>query len=134
MGYGDDSQSDSGIAQNGGYPAYAPDLNGPAGPPPGNDADYAQAPARPPYNPNFAPAPPPSPVPQSTADDRPGLKLIFWDLRPDQQVHDYLVTPKTLYVFDGGRRREIPLVDIDVVATRQANQESGIDFSVPAGN
>ncbi len=74
----------------------------------------------------------PQPAPEPPAN-RPALTLIFWDLRPNQEVHDYLVTPKTLYVFDGGRRREIPLVDVDVVATAQLNRENGVEFGVPIG-
>jgi hypothetical protein len=34
-------------------------------------------------------------------------------------------------VLDGGHRREIPLVDIDVVGTQEANRDSGVDFAVP---
>ena len=78
------------------------------------------------------PPPPgvPEPLPQAA------ITLVFKDGH-SQQVHNYAVTKTTLYVLDdaaSGRRPEIPLDTIDVAATVRTNQESGLDFSVPAGN
>ena len=64
-------------------------------------------------------------------EERPALTLVFWDLRPDQHIHDYLIARNTLVVLDGGHRREIPMVDIDVTATQQANRDAGVEFAVP---
>jgi hypothetical protein len=132
FGYGDDSytgsnqEEDSGYS-SGGYPSYGPpppsDSYGPPAPPE-QPPQEAERPSRPAYNSDAA-------TPGQAADDNPGLKLIFWDLRPDQTIHNYLVTRNTLMVLDGGHRREIPLVDIDVVGTQEANRDSGVDFAVP---
>ena len=78
------------------------------------------------------PPPPgvPDPLPQAA------ITLVFKDGH-SQQVHNYAVTKTTLYVLDdaaSGRRPEIPLDTIDVAATVRTNQESGLDFTVPAGN
>jgi hypothetical protein len=138
-----DAGPDQGAGYGGGYgdnglppPNYG--YGSPGAPPPnygyGSPAPPDQAPpdVERPRRPAYAPEAPPADTAQAQAtDDRPGLKLVFWDLRPDQTVHDYLVTRNTLVVLDGGHRREIPLVDIDVVGTREANRDSGVDFAVP---
>jgi hypothetical protein len=46
------------------------------------------------------------------------------------QVQNYALTPTTLYVLDA-QRRDIPLDQINVAATQQANRAVGIDFQVP---
>jgi hypothetical protein len=78
------------------------------------------------------PPPPgvPEPLPQAA------ITLVFKDGH-SQQVRNYALTKTTLYVLDdaaSGRRPEIPLDTIDLAATERTNQESGLDFSIPAGN
>jgi hypothetical protein len=58
------------------------------------------------------------------------VTLIFKDGRPLEQIHNYAMTRTTLYVLDA-RHRDIPLDQLDLVATKKANHEAGIDFSLP---
>jgi hypothetical protein len=59
------------------------------------------------------------------------VTVIFNDGRPPVQIHNYLLTTNTLTVLDP-QYREIPLAQIDVAATQQANRAAGVDFHVPA--
>jgi len=91
--------------------------------------------AEPPY-----PAPPEPPgiyPPAGTdSDSAPmpfsadGVMLVFKDGRPPLRVHDYVLTHKTLYVWDR-RQLVIPTDQLDLVATNKANQDTGVDFQLP---
>lgn len=69
-------------------------------------------------------------VPAAPAAAEGAVTLIFRDGRASEQIHNYLVTPTTLAVLDQ-QRRDIPLDQIDLVATVRANRDAGVDFSVP---
>lgn len=118
---GDQSAQASQTGDNGGYgPEAAPDDNEQA-----QGMTYQAQQDVPPPPPGV-----PGPLPQAA------ITLVFKDGH-SQQVHNYALTKTTLYVLDdaaSGRRPEIPLDTIDVAATERTNQESGLDFSVPAGN
>ena len=58
------------------------------------------------------------------------LTVIFNDGKPPEQVHNYLLTADSLTVLDS-HYRQIPMAQIDVGATEQANRAAGIDFHVP---
>ena len=58
------------------------------------------------------------------------MTIIFKDGRPPVSVQNYLLTAGTLYVMDD-RRREIPVVELDLAATAKVNREAGIDFRLP---
>ncbi len=58
--------------------------------------------------------------------------LIYKDGRPPEQIQNYLATRSTLTVLDGGRRREIPLSDLNIPATVSANRQTGVDFQLPS--
>jgi hypothetical protein len=76
--------------------------------------------------------PPPPPAP-SEPPPLAALTLIFKDGH-SQQIHNYAMTQTKLYVVDGaaaGRSLEIPLSAIDLQATKETNQQSGVDFSIP---
>jgi hypothetical protein len=91
------------------------------------------------YNEAYGQAPPPRPAYQPQAGtsapipDQPETTLLFKDGRPPQQVQNYAVTRTTLYVFDGTKRREIPLDEIDLPQTEKTNRDAGLDFEIPAG-
>jgi len=59
-----------------------------------------------------------------------GVTLVFKDGRAPVQIHDYVLTRNTVYVWDR-HQRVIPIDQIDMVATAKANQEAGIDFELP---
>ena len=62
---------------------------------------------------------------------QPSTTLIFKDGRSPVQVHNYALTDSTLYALDGDSRQEIPLSQLDVPATVEANRKAGIDFALP---
>jgi hypothetical protein len=60
--------------------------------------------------------------------------LIYKDGRPPEQIQNYLATRSTLTVLDGGRRREIPVSDLNIPATVSANRQTGVDFQLPTAS
>ncbi len=90
--------------------------------------DQASQPARQVYAPSSQPA-------QSAATIKPEepVTLIFKDGRPPEQIHNYLLTSTKLTVLDA-KFREIPLDQINMSATEEANRAAGIDFRAPHGS
>jgi hypothetical protein len=109
-GYYDDSSTSAGYAA----PAYdvQPDQQ-----------DQSQP--REPYYPSIGPSNS-SPVPQS----EDAVMLVFKDGRTPLEIHNYALTPTTLYVLDQ-QRREISVEEIDLAATQKVNRDAGIDFQFP---
>lgn len=75
--------------------------------------------------------PAPAPVVSSVGEEQNEVRtlLIFKDGRR-LEIANYAIMGTTLYLFAGDRRR-IPLADLDLEATIEANQERGTDFHVP---
>jgi hypothetical protein len=91
-------------------------------------APESRAPAnlyRPEYQP-YLPQPVSTPV-----NPQPATTLVFKDGKPNEEVHNYVLTSTTLYGFDNGRRREIPLSELNLPATIAANRSAGVDFTLP---
>jgi hypothetical protein len=59
----------------------------------------------------------------------PPTVLIFRDGHQDE-VHNYAIAGQTLWIFSQERARKVPLADLDLDATRQANEQRGVEFSV----
>jgi hypothetical protein len=72
-----------------------------------------------------------SPRRQDAVPGHDTVTVIFKDGRPPEQIQNYLLTSTTLTVLDA-HYRQIPLDQINVAATEQANRAAGIDFRVPA--
>lgn len=120
-------QQDDGVyPQQAPQPEYGYSQPAPEGP-------YPPAGTYPGATPNgYAPQQPPvTPQMQYMPDSTSKVTLIFKDGRPPEEIQNYLVMRTTLTVLDGGRRREIPLSDLDVPATVTANRQSGVDFQLP---
>jgi hypothetical protein len=63
-------------------------------------------------------------------DSEDAVTLIFKDGRPPELIHNYILTRSTLYV--GERHHpDIPVDQLDLVATAQVNRDAGIDFHLP---
>lgn len=128
--YGDDydSQPTSNYATSQ-YPEYPENMPGPYDQPSG-DQPQSEQPAYTPW-----PYSRPAPVQSAPASNAPAagetVTLVFRDGRPNEQIHNYLLTPNTLSVLDQ-HRQEIPVDQIDVAATARVNREAGVDFAVPA--
>jgi len=103
---------DSGYAGNSGY--AQPDDQGPP----------------PPYEPPADPTQP-SATPAPASENTEAITLVFRDGRASEQIHNYILSRSTLSVLDG-RRRDIPVDQLDLAATAKANQEAGVDFRLPA--
>lgn len=72
------------------------------------------------------PAPAGSAAPAAEAS----VTLVFKDGRPNEKIHNYMLTARTLSVLDQ-KRQEIPVDELDLVATARVNREAGVDFAVP---
>ena len=108
------------------YPEYMPGPYDEAPP----DQPEPQEPSYTPW-PYSSPAPSASqPAPAALPSEAP-VTLVFKDGRPNEQIHNYMLTSKTLSVLDQ-HRRDIPVDQLDLVATARVNREAGVDFSLPA--
>jgi hypothetical protein len=65
--------------------------------------------------------------PDFQADRTDLVTLIFNDGRPPEQIQNYLLTSKAVYVLDGSRR-VIPVDQLDMETTDKVNREAGVDF------
>jgi len=111
------------------YPEYAPGPYEESQPEP-----EQEQPDRPAYTPWPYSRPAPSdsssaPVTAAPTSEAP-VTLVFKDGRPNEQIHNYLLTASALTVFDL-HRRDIPVEEIDVEATAKANREAGVEFALP---
>jgi hypothetical protein len=118
LGFGDD-QDEGGAPV---APDYSNQPAGDYGPPPPEVAANTPSPFRPAYQGQIEAAP---------VHPQPITTLIFKDGRAPVQVHNYALTDSTLYALDGDSRQEIPLSQLDVLATVEANRKAGIDFALP---
>ena len=117
--------SDSGYAAPAAAPADAapaPYYPGGYGPQP---MEQAQAGPYSDYRPVYQ-RPQPEPAPENA------VTLVFKDGRPNEEIHNYMLTRTTLYV-QGERLREIAVADLDLSATEKVNREAGVDFRLPDG-
>jgi hypothetical protein len=64
---------------------------------------------------------------------QPSTVLVFKDGHRSE-VLNYAIVGNTLFDFDlaAGRTHKIVLADLDLPATRKANDERGVDFQIPA--
>ena len=61
----------------------------------------------------------------------PPTVLIYRDGH-QAEVHNYAVVGQTMWIFSEERARKVPLADLDLDATRKANDERGVEFAVQA--
>jgi hypothetical protein len=72
----------------------------------------------------------PPPAMAETTQQPPATTLVFKD-HHEEPVQNYAIVGQTLWVFSERTSHKVPLSDIDVAATRQANSARGIQFNVP---
>ncbi len=48
-----------------------------------------------------------------------------------EEVNNYAIVGKTIWVFNEQRAKKIPIADLDLSATKRDNEDRGIDFVVP---
>ena len=76
----------------------------------------------------------PRPVPATRPQPEPPAPptvLIYRDGH-QAEVHNYAVVGQVLWIFSEERARKVPLADLDLDATRQANEQRGGEFAVHA--
>jgi hypothetical protein len=78
------------------------------------------------------------PAPYSTvkpqaANDGPPTILIFRDGHK-VETSNYAITGQTLWIFNERRATKVPVSDLDVNATKLANEPHGVEFSLPRSN
>lgn len=60
----------------------------------------------------------------------PGTLLVFKD-RHQEEVENYAIVGQTLWTFAPQHNQRIPLSDLDLTATAQANDDRGLTFRIP---
>jgi hypothetical protein len=73
-----------------------------------------------------APQPAPSQAPQ-----RPASTVLVFRDGHRTEVQNYGIVGQTLWIFTEQRARKIPLSDLDMDATQEANAERGVEFLAP---
>ena len=76
----------------------------------------------------------PRPIPATRPRQEPAAPATVLVFRDGQQseVHNYAVAGQVLWIFSEERARKVPLADLDLDATRKANEERGVEFAVRA--
>jgi hypothetical protein len=72
----------------------------------------------------------PQPLPQAepvAPQTFPGTVFIYRDGH-EMGVRDYAIFGETLWVFNGQIARKFPLTDFNIAASRQVNEEHGVEF------
>ena len=59
--------------------------------------------------------------------------LIYRDGHAED-VQNYAIVGKTIWVFDESRAKKIPLAELDLAATKRGNEDRGIDFVLPTSS
>lgn len=59
--------------------------------------------------------------------------LVFRD-KHQQEIKDYAIVGDTLWSFAPGHTQKISLDELDLDATKRANESRGITFSLPSGS
>jgi hypothetical protein len=73
----------------------------------------------------------PQPDPRSSVEQGPRTVFVFRDGHR-REVQNYGIVGQTLWVFSERHARRYPLSDLDLPATRAANDERGIEVALPS--
>jgi hypothetical protein len=60
----------------------------------------------------------------------PSTQLVFRD-KHTEQVENYAIVGQTFWILGEQKARKIPLAQLDIPATKKANDEHGVDFQLP---
>jgi hypothetical protein len=66
---------------------------------------------------------------RSRSDSQP-TQLIFRDKRTEE-IQNYAIVGQTFWVLSAQRARKFPLADLDIPATKKANDDRGVEFQIP---
>lgn len=115
------------------YDNYSYSDPGYANPAPPSDYAGQQYAAPPAEQAEVAPPGAYRPAYEKQPEPEAAVTLVFKDGRPNQQIHNYMLTRTTLYVQDE-HRREILVEDLDLAATQKINKDNGVDFQLPGAS
>jgi len=88
-----------------------------------------KAPASPKKSVAITPGPP---VGATQDTDTPLTVLVFHDGHRTE-ARNYAIVGQTLWIYTEQESKKVPLTDLDVAATKNANSDRGITFQVPPG-
>jgi hypothetical protein len=71
-----------------------------------------------------------SAAPARSKADSQLTELVFRDKRTEE-VQNYAIVGQTFWIFSEQRARKIPLTDLDLPATKKANDDRGLSFDLP---
>ncbi len=71
---------------------------------------------------------PPVVSPQASVEEKPQPVALIYRDGHQVEVENYAVLGQTLWVFGNRTTRRVPLANLDLDATRKANEQRGIDF------
>jgi hypothetical protein len=66
---------------------------------------------------------------RAKSDSQP-TQLVFRDKRTEE-VQNYAIVGQTFWILSAQRARKIPLADLDIPATKKANDDRGVEFQLP---
>ena len=66
---------------------------------------------------------------RSKTESQP-TQLVFRDKRTEE-VQNYAIVGQTFWIFGEQRARKIPLTELDIPATKKANDDRGVEFQLP---
>jgi hypothetical protein len=72
-----------------------------------------------------------APPAQPAAEEKPPSTFFIYRDGRQLEVQNYAIVGKTLWVFSDQSTRRIPLADLNLIATRQFNEDRGVDFTLP---
>jgi hypothetical protein len=61
---------------------------------------------------------------------REQTELVYRD-KHTEQIENYAIVGQTLWVFNEQRSRKVALADLDIAATKKANEARGVEFNLP---
>jgi len=68
--------------------------------------------------------------PRPAETDSQPTEFVFRD-KHTEEVKNYAIVGESLWVLSSGKARRIPLSELDVAATKKANEDRGVDFKTP---
>ena len=78
-------------------------------------------------------APTPAPTSPAPEESTPTTVLVFHDGRRTE-ARNYAIVGQTLWIYTQDESQKVPLSDLDVAATKNANSDRGIIFQMPASH
>jgi len=72
----------------------------------------------------------PGEAPRRETEPQPTTVLVFRD-QHSEEVGNYAIVGPTLWIFTEQQARKVPLDNLDIAATKKANDDRGVDFRLP---